>query len=117
MSHHPIPHKDKLEDENWNLLELGRPLSEPGVIEPVLYLRFSPRPQVITDEVCIKRTEKVQRPNSPVLHLLIYRAVQRGTAKVKPEEVQATFTEKVTVAAAVSVVYVVEVRSLVTTSF
>ena len=52
-----------------------------------------------------------------LMQFLIYRAVQRGTAKVKPEEVQVTPTEKVTVAAAVSVVYVVEVRSLVTTSF
>ena len=51
-----------------------------------------------------------------IMSWFVYLAVHRGTAKVKPEEVQATPTEKVTVAAAVSVTVAVEVRSLVTTS-
>ena len=71
VRHLSVPRKHELKNENRSLLELGGPLPEVRVIEPVFYLRLGSRPQMVADEVRVKRTEKVQRPDGPVFHLRV----------------------------------------------
>lgn len=75
MRHHPVSEKDQLEDEERNLLELGRPEPELRVVQSILYLRLGPAAEVLADEVRVEGAEEVEGPDRPVLHLRVARLV------------------------------------------
>ena len=71
VSHKPVPREHKLKDENRNLFEIGGAPSEVRIIESVFYLGLGSRPQMVANKVRVKRAQKIQGPNCPVLHLRV----------------------------------------------
>ena len=71
VSHHSVADEYNFKHKCWNLLELCSLSSELDVVQTILDLTFSFPPQMVADKISIEGAEKVERPDDPVVSLLI----------------------------------------------
>ena len=71
MSHDSVSDEYNFKHKCWNLLELCGLSSELDVVQTIFDLTFSFPPQMVADKISIEGAEKVERPDDPVVSLLI----------------------------------------------
>ena len=71
VSHHSVSDENNFKHKCWNLLELCSLSSELDVVQTIFDLTFSFPPQMVADKISIEGAEKVERPDDPVVSLLI----------------------------------------------